>query len=115
MFFDYRKRGDKTSVSVKTRRKCMIDKLTESQEKFLIKYREEMLRYGRSTEPSDRKSAEKSIIFFYGKIKKNRPKFYWFDSPYTGIIAIELLKNNLKSNLGSNLESNLKSNLGSNL
>ena len=101
----------------------MIIKLTKKQESFLVEYRNEILAYGRSTEPSDRKATEKSITFFYKKIGYKKPMFFWFDGPLSGGYAIEIIKNiakpesnpNLWSNLGSNLESNLGSNLESNL
>ena len=105
----------------------MIIKLTKKQESFLVEYRNEILAYGRSTEPSDRKATEKSITFFYKKIGYKKPMFFWFDGPLSGGYAIEIIKNiaksesnpnlrsNLRSNLWSNLESNLESNLRSNL
>ena len=97
----------------------MIIKLTKKQESFLVEYRNEILAYGRSTEPSDRKATEKSITFFYKKIGYKKPMFFWFDGPLSGGYAIEIIKNTAKSesnpNLGSNLGSNLWSNLGSNL
>ena len=97
----------------------MITKLTKKQEKFLVEYRKEMLRYGRSTEPSDRKTTEKSISFLYKKMNKKEPNFFWFDSPFSGTIGIEILKDKkfqkIIKNFGSNLWSNLESNLGSNL
>jgi len=100
----------------------VITKLTKPQEKLLVDYRNEILAFGRSTLPSDRAVTEKAISFFYSKLGKKAPKFFWFDGPFSGILGIEILKgkdsnlgSNLGLNLGSNLWSNLRLNLGSNL
>lgn len=59
----------------------MIEKLTEEQERELIKYREEWLKVGLATGSTDRETTEKVITAFYQKLGKPKPEFIWAKSP----------------------------------
>lgn len=65
-----------------------IECLTPEQEDRLVEFREEWLRSGLSTEPSDRPKAERAITEMYKMIGKEPPEFRWYDSPLQCLNAI---------------------------
>lgn len=58
-----------------------LKKLTEEQERDCAMWREKYFKIGWSTEPADRERAERGIVELYARLKKEPPKFVWFDSP----------------------------------
>jgi hypothetical protein len=49
------------------------------------KIRREWLDHGLSTQPADRRTAERSLTAIYAKISRPRPRFAWVDSPAQAI------------------------------
>jgi hypothetical protein len=50
-----------------------------------IKIRREWLDHGLSTQPADRRTAERSLTAIYAKISRPQPRFTWVDSPSQAI------------------------------
>ena len=77
----------------------MIEKLTPQQEKDLISFREEALKFGRSIKPINRERCEAIITKFYKRINKKEPKFLYFSSPLMCVLAYGVLIGNLAHSL----------------
>lgn len=58
-----------------------IEKLTATQEKDLVNYRNEWLKVGQSTQPIDEEKTKAIITAFYKKMGKKAPGFRLYDSP----------------------------------
>ena len=46
-----------------------------------VEIRQEWLGHGLSTEPADRRTAERGLTRIYARISRPRPRFEWVDSP----------------------------------
>jgi len=55
--------------------------LTPEQQELLAKYRMDYFNIGWGKTPTDRPTAEKAISDLYRLLKKDPPKFQWFESP----------------------------------
>ena len=71
----------------------LIDKLTPEQEALIPVYLEEFRKIGLSTEPCNRKEAEKALTEAQEYLKLPKPEFIWVDSPYQGIVMAAKLAN----------------------
>lgn len=58
-----------------------IESLTPEQQAHLEAYRDEWLKIGRSTDPSDRPNAERVWTAMYAALNKPAPTTIWFDGP----------------------------------
>jgi hypothetical protein len=90
----------------------MIEKLTTKQEVQLETHKAEWLNYGRSTEPMDKKTAVAALKYFYQRLGKKTPYFWFCDSPFQANLLLNILND---GKLGDNLRANLRDNLGDNL
>ena len=72
-----------------------IEKLTPTQEKELINYRDKWLAVGLSTDRIDRKKAIENFTVFNNLVlgNKTQPVFVFMDSPLTTWLATLLLYN----------------------
>lgn len=66
----------------------MIEKLLPKEIEAQRKYRRLGMEIGLSTEPADRKKAEKAIIGLYALANLKAPEFHWVDSP---LVAMKLI------------------------
>lgn len=62
--------------------------LTPEEEIRRDQVREEYMKIGWSTEPSDRPSAEEAMTALYKRLGKAPPKFVWFDSPRAAVETV---------------------------
>lgn len=90
-----------------------IEKLTEEQEVLLQDTLNKWLTIGRSCEPLNMDKVNLIVEDFYRRIGKEKPLILKFDSPYSCMIAIAMLKSaNIKGNLlNDQLESQLNDQL----
>jgi len=87
-----------------------LNKLTDSQEKQLIDFREKYLKLGLSTQPINKEKSETIIKEIYKEyLGIDSPHFWFCDSPMQAQLIINILK--LEDNLEANLEANLRDNL----
>lgn len=96
----------------------MINSLTKKQEKELIKFRDECLKIGLSTEPIKRDQSEHRVMVDYiykNYLKLDSPIIWYVDSPLMLNLIINFVFPNLGDNLRDNLGANLRVNLGANL
>jgi hypothetical protein len=54
-----------------------------------IKIRQEWLDHGLSTEPADRRAAERSLAMIYARISRPRPRFEWVASPHQALPLVD--------------------------
>ena len=91
-----------------------IDKLTDSQEKQLIDFREKYLGLGLSTQPINKEKSKEIIKEIYKEyLGLDNPYVWYCESPLQAQLIINILK--LEANSGYNLEASLKANLLENL
>ena len=88
-----------------------IEKLTPTQEKELINYRDKWLAVGLSTDRIDRKKAIENFTVFNNLVlgNKTQPVFVFMDSPLTTWLATLLLYNFVYNKDGSQVESQVES------
>jgi len=109
----------------------MKDKLTKKQEYGIAEWREHCLKIGRDTSPINKKVTEESWNKFYKILKKDKPKFWYCQSPLQAQIIInifpEIVKafkvvdkgenigDNIRENIWVNIWENIRANIGANI
>ena len=101
----------------------MIESMTPEQEQEMLRYRDEWMRNGLSTEPCDPAVMRSAVSSLYDTHGLPAVPVICMDSPFGCLIARAIICNkgggktmeNLEENLRANLEENLRENLGENL
>ncbi len=104
----------------------MLNKLTQEQEKGIIEWREHCLKIGRDTSPINKELVERSWIKFYQMLNKEKPLFWYCQSPLQAQIIINIFPEiqkiinidkgtNIKANIGNNIRTNIKANIWDNI
>ena len=95
-----------------------ITKLTASQERRLVEFREEWLQIGLSCDPANFEVGDRVILSFFDKLKKPRPVILHFSSPAMCELAVNFIfqtlggkHNQLDNQLNSQIDSQLNSQL----
>ena len=97
----------------------MIEKLTKEQEKGILDWQQHCLKIGRDTSPINKKLVEQSWGKFYKILNKEKPLFWYCQSPLQAQIIINIFPEIVKifkvTDKGDNIRANIWDNIGDNI
>lgn len=94
----------------------MITQLTKEQEEGITLWREHCIKIGRDTSPINKELTEKSFNEFYEILKKDKPLFWYCQSPMQAQIIINIFsRQNINENVGHNINDNIEENIWQNI
>lgn len=96
----------------------MIEKLTKEQEAGIKEWQEHCLKIGRDTSPVNKKIVEQSWLKFYKILGKEKPSFWYCQSPLQAQIIINIFPEIQKIfdiKKGANIWADIRANIGDNI